>query len=151
MATMVYPFSWKNDAKTESAQMAVEQKLDENAQDGSGGGVEVKEALKVESVPQSEFLSVDAILYATMRGEGNSSVVIFGRNGFGKSAVLSSTMHRIAAKCGKDAFIFIHLNALLHLSMERATTRITRCLYYTHYPIYRSSTSIIRSLIPIVS
>jgi len=62
---------------------------------------------------ESEGDELYHILCSTMRGEGNSAVVLFGRNGFGKSALLSSAMHRIAAKCGRDAFIFIYLNANL--------------------------------------
>jgi len=53
------------------------------------------------------------ILLSTMRGEGNTSVLLFGRNGFGKSALLSSVMQRIRVKCGRDSFVYIYLNANL--------------------------------------
>lgn len=61
----------------------------------------------------SEFNELYNILYSTMKGEGNTSVLLFGRNGFGKSALLSSVMHKIEKKC-KNQFIYIYLNANLH-------------------------------------
>ena len=53
------------------------------------------------------------ILYSTISGKKNSSVLLFGRNGFGKSALLSSVMQRMQKKCGKNAYIYIYLNAHL--------------------------------------
>eukprot|EP01084_Bolivina_argentea_P223044 377456_1 len=50
---------------------------------------------------------------STMKGEGNTSVLLFGRNGFGKSALLSVVMRRIEKECGGNAFIYIYLNGKL--------------------------------------
>ena len=108
-----YPMSCESDAKDYSD--------DEEEEEGS-------EPVNQEDDDEDEILGNDwmkmihleaesdelyDILYSTMRGEGNTSVLLFGRNGFGKSALLSTVMHRIEAKCGKDAFIFIYLNANL--------------------------------------
>eukprot|EP00485_Elphidium_margaritaceum_P000874 CAMPEP_0202690770 /NCGR_PEP_ID=MMETSP1385-20130828/5658_1 /ASSEMBLY_ACC=CAM_ASM_000861 /TAXON_ID=933848 /ORGANISM="Elphidium margaritaceum" /LENGTH=488 /DNA_ID=CAMNT_0049346063 /DNA_START=226 /DNA_END=1692 /DNA_ORIENTATION=- len=62
----------------------------------------------------SEFEQLYGILHATMKGGDNTSVLLFGRNGFGKSALLSLVIHRLAQKYGKQSFIYIYLNAHLH-------------------------------------
>merc|ERR1712176_1100423 len=53
------------------------------------------------------------ILYSSISSGKNNSVLLFGRNGFGKSALLSSVMQRIEKKCGRKAYIFIYCNAHL--------------------------------------
>eukprot|EP00484_Ammonia_sp_Unknown_P002012 CAMPEP_0197023366 /NCGR_PEP_ID=MMETSP1384-20130603/4065_1 /TAXON_ID=29189 /ORGANISM="Ammonia sp." /LENGTH=496 /DNA_ID=CAMNT_0042451563 /DNA_START=214 /DNA_END=1701 /DNA_ORIENTATION=- len=63
---------------------------------------------------ESESTALYNILHSTMEGEGNTSVLLFGRNGFGKSSLISYVMHQIEQKFGKNTFIYIYLNANLH-------------------------------------
>ena len=57
---------------------------------------------------QSEKL--ESILCGTMLGNGNSTVLLSGPRGFGKSALLSSVMHNIRKKQGNDSCIYIYLD-----------------------------------------
>ena len=107
-----YPVSCESDSKDYSDDEEEEDSESENQEEDDEDEMLGNDWMKLIHL-EEECNELYHILYSTMRGEGNTSVLLFGRNGFGKSALLSTVMHRIEAKCGKDAFIFIYLNANL--------------------------------------
>ena len=68
------------------------------------------------------------ILLSTMRGEGNTSVHLFGTTSFGKSALLSSVMQRIREKFGRDvdSLVYIHMNGSCTAPTWIRSTRSSR-------------------------
>ena len=53
------------------------------------------------------------ILSQTLLGRGNTSVVLFGKHGVGKTALVYDVLNRLQQKFGQSSFITIYLNGQL--------------------------------------